>query len=376
MKINLTPLALTVNNLDVTSISFKVITLKALRQLFGEKLFLNIDNADVLNHYLDKVSNVKVVEKVNIAIQRLTNAKLCKNDEFYTQLSDVNKELVHYKEYFKNKVVLCNCDDESSAFWEYFHMLFESIGLKKLIATHYDRNKPTYKVEYMGGNDNDLKCCVTTPLKGDGDFRNDENISLLQEADIVVTNPPFSLFREYIAQLIKYNKKFIVIGNQNAIKYKEIFPLIKDNKLWLGYGSNLAMVFKTPYVNVVEKNRKLVKSKGFNPDDGYIVTPAVSWFTNIEHTKRHEPLILWKEYHPEEYPKYDNYDAIEVKKVELIPKDYFYEMGVPITFMDKYCPEQFEIIGGYNYSTDLNGKPWNAKVNGEYVYARILIKRK
>ena len=304
------------------------------------------------------------------SVKTLHKAKKEKNDEFYTQRTDVEKELIYYRPHFKNKVVLCNCDDESSAFWEYFHLLFEVLGLKKLIATHYDKEVPTYKVEYSGGNDNDIKCCVTTQLDGNGDFRNQECIELLKEADIVVTNPPFSLFREYVAQLMKYNKKFIIIGSQNAIKYKEVFPLLKDNKIWLGASLHKSMSFRTPL-----KEAKLTSQYSVN-GVVYQSFGNICWFTNLEHTKRHEKLILWKEYNPDDYPKYDNYNAIEVKKVEWIPEDYFDEMGVPITFMDKYCPEQFEIVGGYNYSTGTDGKPWNAKINGKYVYARILIKRK
>lgn len=370
--IELTKLDLISDNLNINPKICNIMLNTALKQLF-KNLFLN---TDISTELLIVDSNVEQEKPFSKAIQRLTKAKIDKNDEFYTQLNDVNNELRHYKDHFKDKTILCNCDDESSAFWEYFHLNFNFFGMKKLISTHYDREKPTYKVEYTGGIDTDLQDRILTPLKGNGDFRNKESIELLQEADIVVTNPPFSLFREYIAQLMEYNKKFIIIGSQNAIKYKEVFPLLKDNKIWLGYGSNLSMVFKTPYPNLLEDNRKFVISKGYDPDDGYVKTPGVSWFTNLEHTKRHEKLILWATYNPDDYPKYDNYNAIEVKKVELIPEDYFDEMGVPITFMDKYCPEQFEIVGGYNYSTGTDGKPWNAKINGKYVYARILIKRK
>ena len=275
----------------------------------------------------------------------LNKAKAAKNDEFYTQLTDVSNELMHYKQNFKDKTVLCNCDDTTlSAFWKYFHLNFSAIGLKKLISTHYDKKEPTYKMVYEGGNDNDIEVGVKTPLQGNGDFRNQECIELLKESDIVVTNPPFSLFREYVAQLMEYKKKFIIIGNQNAITYKEIFPLIKDNKMWLGYSSNKALVFKVP--DHYKYDEKLTAEK----DDGshYGKVPAISWFTNLDIDKRYEPLDLYKEYTPEEYLKYDNYDAIEVSKVADIPLDYDGIMGVPITFFDKYCPEQFEIIGlGY-----------------------------
>lgn len=295
-----------------------------------------------------------------------TNANLRKadateNDEFYTQLNDVSRELSHYKEHFRDKIVLCNCDDPTwSAFWKYFHLNFEVLGLKKLISTHYDRKKPTYKMEYMGGNDNDIEIGEKTPLEGNGDFRNAECIELLKEADIVVTNEPFSLLREYIAQLIKYDKKFLIIVNKNAITYKEIFPLLKENKIWLGY-------------NAVH---------GFlQPDGSTKKFGNIGWFTNLDINKRHEKLILWKHYTPEEYPKYDNYDAINVDKVNQIPCDYDGAMGVPITFLDKYNPEQFEIIDGIgrysilkNEETKANGK-YLSMINGKAKYFRILIKK-
>lgn len=255
----------------------------------------------------------------------LHKAKNVKNDEFYTQLTDVSKELMHYKPHFKDKIVLCNCDDPTwSAFWKYFHLNFETLGLKKLISTHYDKTKPTYKMEYTGGDDNDIEVGVKTPLEGNGDFRNQECLDLLDECDIVVTNEPFSLFREYVATLMKHNKKFLIIGNKNAITYKEFFPLLKDNKVWLGC------------TNVKEF---------LQPDGSIKKFGNIGWFTNLDVAKRHEKLILWKHYTPEEYPKYDNYDAINIDKVTDIPCDYDGVMGVPITFLDKYNPEQFEIVG-------------------------------
>ena len=312
------------------------------------------------------------------SVKTLHKAKKEKNDEFYTQLNDVNNELRHYKDHFKDKTILCNCDDESSAFWEYFHLNFNFFGMKKLIATHYDKEKPTYKVEYTGGVDTDLQDCILTPLKGNGDFRNKEGIELLQEADIVVTNPPFSLFREYVAQLMKYNKKFIIIGNQNAITYNEVFPLLKDNKIWLGASQHKSMSFRTPL-----KEAKLTCQYSVN-GVVYQSFGNICWFTNLEHTKRHEKLILWKTYNPDDYPKYDNYNAIEVKKTDWIPEDYFDEMGVPITFMDKYCPEQFEILDARNSSNNAKLQQKNtmlikdkdSAINGKPTYARILIKRK
>lgn len=306
----------------------------------------------------------------------LTAAKKAKNDEFYTQLTDIEKELVHYKDQFRDKVIYCNCDDnEESMFWKYFELCFEHLGLKKLIATHYDEEKPTYKIELTKDVNGDGKVTnediVKTPLKCNGDFRSDECIEILKEADIVVTNPPFSLFREYVAQLIKFNKKFLILGNNNAITYKEIFPLIKENKMWLGYSANKTMEFRLPD-NYEKWNR--IDENGVK----YGNVPAISWFTNLDVKKRHEELILFREYSPEKYPKYDNYDAIECSKVCDIPVDYFGVMGVPITFLDQYCPEQFEIMGSnrgvdqdpsgiYGRSTYLDGKE---------TFKRLFIKRK
>lgn len=309
----------------------------------------------------------------------LHNAKSAKNDEFYTQLTDVAKELMHYKEHFKDKVVLCNCDDPTwSAFWKYFHLNFEELGLKKLISTHYDREEATYKMEYEGGNDNDIECGVKTPLEGNGDFRNQECIELLKEADIVVTNPPFSLFREYVAQLIEYDKKFLIIGTANCITYKEFFPLIKDNKVWIGYKFNGApMMFRVPDTYEAKGS---VMSKDEN-GNLLVGVGGTCWYTNLDHEKHHEKMILWKNYTPEEFPKYDNYDAINIDKTANIPCDYDGVMGVPISFLDKYCPEQFEIEGimtGAKGEGLTNGNDGRAKfyVNEKGVYARILIRKK
>lgn len=262
----------------------------------------------------------------------LHKAKNAKNDEFYTQLTDVAKELMHYKKHFKDKIVFCNCDDPTwSAFWKYFHLNFAELGLKKLISTHYDREEATYKMEYTGGDDNDIEAGVKTPLEGNGDFRNQECLDLLDECDIVVTNPPFSLFREYVAVLMEHEKKFLIIGNKNAITYKEFFPLLKDDEVWIGC------------TNVKEF---------LQPDGSIKKFGNIGWFTNLDVAKRHEKLILWKNYTPEEYPTYDNYDSINVNKVSDIPCDYNGVMGVPITFMDKYNPEQFEIVGLLQSSTN------------------------
>ena len=268
--------------------------------------------------------------------ENLHKAKDAKNDEFYTRIEDVAEELRHYKKHFAGKVVFCNCDDPTwSAFWRYFHLNFSELGLKKLIATHYDRTEPTYKMEYEGGDDNDVEVGVKTQLEGNGDFRSEECLDLLDECDIVVTNPPFSLFREYVATLIAHNKKFLIIGNKNAITYKEFFPLLKENKVWIGYTSPAE----------------------FNTPDGMTkkMNGLTRWFTNLDIQKRHEKLILWQRYYDdngnplpdvdERYPKYDNYAARNVDKVADIPMDYKCVMGVPITFMDKYTPDEFEIVG-------------------------------
>ena len=327
--------------------------------------------------------------------KNLRKAKKVKNDEFYTQLTDVSEELRHYKKHFKGKTVFCNCDDPTwSAFWKYFHLNFEVLGLKKLISTHYDKDKPTYKIVYEGGDDNDIEVGVKTLLQGNGDFRNQECVELLKESDIVVTNPPFSLFREYIAQLMECKKKFIIWGNNNAITYKEFFPLLKDNKVWLGYLSNKTCIFR------VGENYRFDDKITSEINDGYKYgkVPAISVFTNLDIKKRHEKLIkeLHKNYSPDEYPKYDNYDAINVNKVVYIPVDYDGVMGVPITFLNKYNPDEFEIIGGFNgykecdYENSLlcgsiteyidkNGKikKWTGPtVNKKPLYYRILIRKK
>lgn len=273
----------------------------------------------------------------------LHKAKNEKNDEFYTQLTDVSKELMHYKQHFKDKVVLCNCDDPTwSAFWKYFHLNFEALGLKKLISTHYDKTAPTYKMEYTGGDDNDIEVGVKTPLEGNGDFRNQECLDLLDEADIVVTNPPFSLFREYVATLMEHDKKFLIIGNMNAITYKEFFPLLKENKVWVGANEKGGTRKGNSLCFTVPDN---YSGKTIDVDGIPMVQVSAWWFTNLDFAKRHEKLILWKDYTPEEYPTYDNYDAIECGHSDKIPKDYDGIIGVPISFLNGfYCPEQFEII--------------------------------
>ena len=325
----------------------------------------------------------------------LHKAKKAKADEFYTQLSDIEKECSHYKEHFKGKTILCNCDDPRvSNFFFYFSANFEYLGLKKLIATCYKnqdinlfsegKSEKAVYIVYEGdrnGNKNvDNNELDIRELQGDGDFRSRECIELLKQADIVVTNPPFSLFREYVAQLVEYDKKFLIIGHQNAIKYKEIFRLLKENKIWLGYG------FKGGAGHFISKYQDIATAGDHR--EGMIRVSGVTWFTNLEHDKRHEKLILYKEYNPEEnpeeYPKYDNYDAIEVGKTKDIPMNYDGVMGVPITFMDKYNPEQFEII----WTTDRGGdgmlehlklphSRYDAPVvAGKGLYSRIFIRKK
>lgn len=301
----------------------------------------------------------------------LISAKNKKNDEFYTTFDDISTELAHYKEHFRNKAVLCNCDNPTmSAFWEYFHINFSKLGLRKLIATYYDTDKVTYKTEYDGGNDSDIKVGTKTPLKGNGDFRSKECIEILKESDIIVTNPPFSLFREYVAQLIEYGKKFVIVGNQNAITYKEIFPLLKENKIWLGFKFG-DMAFRVPDYYEARKTRYWQDDTG----QKWRSLGNACWYTNLDISKRHEKLDLYKEYVSADYPKYDNYDAINVDKVKEIPTDYYGEMGVPITFMDKFNPEQFEIVA---FRKGNDGKDLVYTRDGKIVapYCRIVICRK
>ena len=286
-----------------------------------------------------------------MATKTLDTAKENKDDEFYTQLSDIEKELSHYKDFFRGKTVLCNCDDPRiSNFFKYFALNFNEFGLKKIITTCYknqdvdlfsqnDCEKAVY-IEYTGNpNDptsTDFSTIEVKELKGDGDFRSAECIELLKQADIIVTNPPFSLFREYIMQLIKYDKKFIIVGNKNAVTYKDVFNLIKENKVWIGY-RNMNSDF---WLEVPEGNKfeKIVDGKRLK----HIMA---CWFTNLDIQKRHEEIVLYKTYTPEEFPNYENYDAINVDKSTDIPMDYDGVIGVPITFLDKYSPDQFEIIG-------------------------------
>lgn len=369
--------------------------------------------------------------------ENLTQARLRRKDEFYTQMGDIERELQHYWPHFRDKVVLCNCDDPyESNFFKYFALNFNQLGLKKLICTCFDgspvqglelqlpfewepeadelaqaaepaslyggQRKSAYKVEIsevkdMNGDGavdlSDVQYLLKNDknaislLKQHGDFRSQECIELLKEADIVVTNPPFSLFREYVGQLMKYEKKFIIMGRMSALHYSEIFPLIMQNKLWSGFNFNISAVYKAPYENTLEANRKFVKSKGLNPDDNYIKVPAICWFTNLDISKRHEAIDLVCRYSVEEYPHYDNYDAIDVGRVQDIPFDYSGIMGVPDTILGQFNPEQFEIIGlgcgdlgkrvgvkkNYRGRTDL---AYTLEGKHKCPYSRILIRNK
>lgn len=320
----------------------------------------------------------------------LHSAKRNKRDEFYTQIVDIERELQHYRKLFKGKVVYCNCDDPYvSAFFEYFAKNFEFLGLKKLVTTCYksqhidlfsqNDSEQAIKLEYMGGALNSLPTADdigVTPLKGDGDFRSPECIEILKQADIVVTNPPFSLFAEYVQHLDVYNKKFIVIGHQNAITYKDVFPLIKENKMWLGYG------FKRNMAHFIAPHYEDTASDA-DHREGMIRVSGVVWYTNMDHNKRHEEVILVKRYSGNEkaYPKYDNYDAIEVSKTQDIPMDYPGAMGVPITFLTKYNPDQFEIIGcSYSYGEPVGyhkkGAGFDVCIDGNQIYKRLFIRNR
>ena len=315
----------------------------------------------------------------------LHTAKKARNDEFYTQLSDIEKEMRYYKDFFKGKVVYCNCDDaRESNFFKYFSLNFEFLGLKKLITTGYKVDGKGVVLVYEGDKNGNRRVdneeIIVNELDGDGDFRSEECIEYLKQADVVVTNPPFSLFRQYVKQLMDYGKKFIIIGNNNALTYKDIFQLIKDNKIWLGINSNKTMEFSMPMSydkwDRIEGNRKYGK------------VPAISWFTNIENKKRTEPIDLYKRYSFEDYPKYDNFDAINVDKVADIPMDYDGIMGVPITFLNNYCPSQFTIIGlaadkrdenplwikgKETYLDEKHKKFVGMILNGKATYARIIL---
>lgn len=326
------------------------------------------------------------MDKGNAALHR---AKREKNDEFYTQKKDIENELIHYHSHLKDKIVYCNCDDyRKSKFVEYFMENFEKIGLKKLVSTGFSKDGQGTYSEYDG------TVFKTGFLSGNGDALEEECTEILKQADVVVTNCPFSLFRKYVRHLMKYGKKFIIIGNTNGITYKEIFPYIKNNELWLGCSSfNSGMYFCVPNDYEYADTYKFDRERN---GDKVMRVSSICWYTNIEHSRRNTPLDLYEKYSATKFSKYDNYDAIEVSKVSDIPMDYEGVMGVPITFLDKYCPTQFEIIGGFNgykecdYENallcgtpteyvDKNGKTkiWTGPtINKKTVYYRILIRRK
>lgn len=349
----------------------------------------------------------------------LHKANKAKKDEFYTQLVDIEKELKHYKDQFKDKVVYCNCDDPfESNFFKFFASNFKAWGLKRLIATSYKpspiantqlglwgddktlepakgrpkTNANKFIINEVGDLDNDgafdlqdiaeqLKANKNnewSPLEGDGDFRSPESVELLKQADIVVTNPPFSLFREYVAQLVEYNKKFLILGDQNAITYKETFKLIMQNKLWLGYDNGGTKWFQVPTdYDISTETRKKIEN-GIQ----YFSMGRIVWFTNLDTIKRHKEWTLYKKYSPKEFQKYDNYDAIEVSKVADIPMDWRGVMGVPVTFLDKWNPDQFVIIGmAEDNGKGMSGGIWDGKnthcvINGKNKFKRIFIKNK
>ena len=337
--------------------------------------------------------------------ENLHKAKKAKADEFYTIYSDISSELGNYRQHFKDKVVYCNCDDPTwSNFWRFFHNNFKSLGLKKLISTHYaEGEQESYALIYEGGNDFHMEVGKVIPIHADagypekentycaGDFRSHDCTNLLEEPDIVCTNPPFSLFREYVEQLMNYNKKFIIIGNYNAITYKEIFPLIMNNDIWLGYGFSGG----NAYFGIPENTDTSKYSEGvYNKETKLVKFRNCCWYTNLDIKKRHDGLwhiggkfdqtkahryyegLEWK------YPKYDNYDAINVDKTKEIPIDYPGVMGVPITWLDKYNPDEFDILG-CTYSYGDIGEPWHKKgdsfnpsVNGKNIYKRLFIRNK
>lgn len=356
-------------------------------QGFLEKLGGSPVQYKVVDGFTELMETLEENEKNGATNTNLRNAKQVKNDEFYTRYEDIEAEVMKYRKQFRDKVVYLPCDDpaeKKSEFWSFFVTNFESFGLKKLIATHYEENGQAYKIWI--DRDNDLNGdgwiddgdAIQEDLAGNGDFRSLECIEILKECDIVCTNPPFSLFREFVDAIMTHNKQCLIIGNKNAFTYKEIFKMIKENKIWVGY----------------------TQPKDFRLEDGSItkkINGLARWFTNLTTSKRNEELVLTKSYNSIDYPKYDNYDAIEVGQVANIPKDYNEVMGVPVTFIDKYNPEQFEIIGGFNgyKECDLeNGlicgeiteyidskthaiRTWRGPtINKKTKYFRILIRRK
>ena len=306
----------------------------------------------------------------------LHEAKKAKNDEFYTRYEDIENEVMKYRRSFKGKVVYLPCDDpaeKKSEFWTFFVDNFDAFGLKKLIATHYDEDGKAYKIWIDGDTSGDGYIddsdALQEDLIGNGDFRSPECTAILNECDIVCTNPPFSMFREFVDWIFTAKKQFLIIGNNNAIAYKEIFPLIKDNQMWVGYTANKTCIFRVGEGYAFDERI----TKQINDGNYYGKVPAITWFTNLPNTKRNEEMVLTASYYanPDAYPHYDNYDGINVNRLTQIPKDYEGAMGVPITIIDSYNPEQFEII---KFRKGDDGK--DLRINGKELYTRILIRRK
>ena len=342
--------------------------------------------------------------------EALTRAKAARRDEFYTQLADIERELHHYRRHFAGKVVYCNCDDPAeSMFFRYFAAGFNRLGLRKLMASGYDASPVRgtlfddlagtgtdgpYLIEITEVDDCDGDGAVgfgdvawllrndantSRPLEGDGDFRSAECVALLEEADIVVTNPPFSLWREYLAQLVEHDKKFLILGNKNAITYKQVFPLLQQGDMWLGVTPmGRDMLFDVPDAFAAELVRDGKEGSGYKIVDGSVKARAMAaWFTNLEHGRRCEELVLGRRYDPAMHPRYDNYDAINVDRVADIPYDWDGPMGVPMTFLDKHNPDQFEIVGmDRPLMAELTGRISRFWLGGREIYARIIIRRR
>ena len=360
----------------------------------GERIFAATLNAIVNNGYLIKLGGTPVQyeaptdldellaaakeaeDKKGKTKETLEKAKKQKNDEFYTRYEDIENEVMKYRRSFKDKVVYLPCDDpanKQSEFWSFFINNFDAFGLKKLIATHYDEDGKAYKIWIDGDTSGDGYIddsdALQEDLIGNGDFRSPECTAILNECDIVCTNPPFSMFREFVDWIFTAKKQFLIIGNNNAITYKEIFPLIKDNQMWVGYTANKTCTFRVGEGYTFDERI----TKQINDGNYYGKVPAITWFTNLPNTKRNEEMVLTASYYanPDAYPHYDNYDGINVDRLSQIPKDYEGAMGVPITIIDSYNPEQFEII---KFRKGDDGK--DLRFNGKEPYFRVLIRRK
>ena len=367
---------------------------KDLSDACGERIFAATLNAIANNGYLTKLGGTPVQYEAPIDLdellvaakeaedkkgktkETLEKAKKQKNDEFYTRYEDIENEVMKYRRSFKGKVVYLPCDDpanKQSEFWSFFVNNFDAFGLKKLIATHYDEDGKAYKIwidgDTTGDGYIDDSDALQEDLIGNGDFRSPECTAILNECDIVCTNPPFSMFREFVDWIFTAKKQFLIIGNNNAITYKEIFPLIKDNQMWVGYTANKTCIFRVGEGYAFDDRI----TKQINDGNYYGKVPAITWFTNLPNTKRNEEMVLTASYYanPNAYPHYDNYDGINVDRLSQIPKDYEGVMGVPITIIDHYNPEQFEII---KFRKGDDGK--DLRFNGKMPYTRILIRRK